>query len=139
MSVDDDVRALDGLGLQALREVWREHFGVPPKLRSPELMRRCLAWRIQVQAYGGIESGLRRRLHKRVARAHRPHGVRAGGADADLEQIEGADGHADAFEWAQSTSVRRAPSHMATRRGQGLPRRITPSPRILSTASGQIP
>ena len=62
MSVDDEVRALESFGLQALREDWRERFGAPPKLRSPELMRRCLAWRIQLQAYGGIEPGLRRRL-----------------------------------------------------------------------------
>lgn len=62
MSVEDEVRALEGLGLHDLREVWRGRFGAPPRLRSPDLLRRCLAWRIQTQAYGGIEPGLRRRL-----------------------------------------------------------------------------
>lgn len=62
MTVDDEVRTLEGLGLQDLREVWRARFGVPPGLRSPELMRRSLAWRIQAQAFGGIDPRLRRRL-----------------------------------------------------------------------------
>src|SRR5690606_17861726 len=62
MSVENEVRALEGLGLHDLREVWRGRFGAPPRLRSPDLLRRCLAWRIQTLAYGGIEPGLRRRL-----------------------------------------------------------------------------
>ncbi len=62
MSVEDEIRALERLGLHDLREVWRGRFGAPPRLRSPDLLRRCLAWRIQTLAYGGIEPGLRRRL-----------------------------------------------------------------------------
>ena len=62
MSVENEVRALEGLGLHELREVWRGRFGAPPRLRSPDLLRRCLAWRIQTLAYGGIDPGLRRRL-----------------------------------------------------------------------------
>src|SRR5690606_36269124 len=33
-------------------------------------------------------------LHEAGGRAHRPHGVRGTRPDADLEQVEGADGHA---------------------------------------------
>ena len=62
MSVENEVRALEGLGLHELREVWRGRFGAQPRLRSPDLLRRCLAWRIQTLAYGGIDPGLRRRL-----------------------------------------------------------------------------
>lgn len=62
MTIDDEVRALENLGLQDLREVWRARFGAPPRLRSPELLRRCLAWRLQTQVNSGIEPNLRRRL-----------------------------------------------------------------------------
>jgi hypothetical protein len=63
-NVSDEVRALEGLGLDSLRAAWRAHFGAPPKLRSPELLRLALAWRIQSDALGGLDrdtrAGLRR-------------------------------------------------------------------------------
>ncbi len=62
MTIDDEVRALESLGLQELRELLRSRFGPPPRLRSPEVLRRCLAWRQQTQANGGIEPSLIRRL-----------------------------------------------------------------------------
>ena len=62
MSVDDDVRALEGLSLEGLRAAWRERFGAPPGLRSVDLLRRLLAWRIQADAYGDLSADLRRRL-----------------------------------------------------------------------------
>lgn len=63
MTPDDAVRALEPLTLQELREQWRSHgFGAPPRLRSPDLVRRCLAWLIQTKAYGGISPTLRRQL-----------------------------------------------------------------------------
>lgn len=62
MSVEDDVRALEEMGLHELRSEWRRRFGAPPTLRSPEIVRRCLAWLIQTQAYGGVHARLRRRL-----------------------------------------------------------------------------
>ena len=36
------------MDLQALRELWRSHYGEPPGLRSRQLLRRVLAWRLQV-------------------------------------------------------------------------------------------
>ena len=63
--VDDEVRALEGLTLQQLREDWRRRYGAPPLFRSPDLLRQCLAWRIQTEAYGGIDTPLRRRLRGR--------------------------------------------------------------------------
>lgn len=63
MTPEEAVRSLEGLSLQDLREAWRRQgFGAPPKLRAPDLLRRCLAWRIQTRAYGGISPQLRRRL-----------------------------------------------------------------------------
>lgn len=59
------VEALQRLGLEGLRAVWRANYGTPPPLRSPELLRLMLAWRIQVAAFGGLDSDTKRLL-KRV-------------------------------------------------------------------------
>jgi hypothetical protein len=59
------VEALQRLGLEDLRAVWRANYGTPPPLRSPELLRLMLAWRIQVAAFGGLDSDTKRLL-KRV-------------------------------------------------------------------------
>lgn len=63
MTPDEAARELESLSLQELRERWRAHgFGAPPRLRSPDLVRRCLAWLIQTKAYGGVPPALRRQL-----------------------------------------------------------------------------
>jgi len=48
-----------------LRAVWRERFRTRPRLRSPELLRLLLAWRLQAQAWGGLDAETRRRLRLR--------------------------------------------------------------------------
>lgn len=60
--VTEDVRALEGLGLEALREEWRRRYGEPPKLRSSDFLARLLAWRIQADAFGGIDPELKAQL-----------------------------------------------------------------------------
>jgi hypothetical protein len=63
MTMEDDVHRLDQLDLEALRAEWRRRFGGPlPKVRSPELLRLCLAWRIQGAVIGGLDAAARRRL-----------------------------------------------------------------------------
>ena len=42
-TVTEEVRALERMDLQALRFIWAKHFGDPPKMRSPELMRLMLS------------------------------------------------------------------------------------------------
>jgi hypothetical protein len=59
------VEALQRLGLEDLRALWRADYGSHPPLRSPELLRLMLAWRIQVAAFGGLDSDTKRLL-KRV-------------------------------------------------------------------------
>jgi hypothetical protein len=51
-----EVRALEVLDLQELRENWRKRYGDPPRMRSCELLARLLAWRIQAEAFGGLEA-----------------------------------------------------------------------------------
>jgi len=63
--VQQKVEALHRLNLEDLRALWRADYGTPPPLRSPELLRLMLAWRIQVAAFGGLDSDTKRLL-KRV-------------------------------------------------------------------------
>ena len=60
--MEQQIEALSGLDLAGLRTVWASHFGVAPKLRSRELLRQLLAWRLQAAAHGGIDRDTRRRL-----------------------------------------------------------------------------
>jgi hypothetical protein len=49
---------LTGLDLEALRSAWRLRYGKPPSLRSVDLVRRMLAWRLEVDAAGGLDGAL---------------------------------------------------------------------------------
>lgn len=57
-----EVRALEALDLHGLREEWRRRYGDPPKMRSRELLARLLAWRIQADAFGGLDAATIRLL-----------------------------------------------------------------------------
>lgn len=59
-----EAAALEGLGLEDLRAVWRARFGAPPALRSTDLLARMLAWRIQSEADCGLDADLRRMLRR---------------------------------------------------------------------------
>jgi hypothetical protein len=48
--------------LEELREEWGRRYGAPPRLRSPDLLRRVLAWRIQAETSGGLDAATRRLL-----------------------------------------------------------------------------
>ncbi len=68
MTVDpitEEVRALARLDLAGLRAEWRRLIGPPPALRSPELLRWMLGWKIQAAAFGGLDVETRRRLRRR--------------------------------------------------------------------------
>jgi hypothetical protein len=54
--VTEEVRALEALDLHGLRDEWRKRYGDPPKMRSRELLARLLAWRIQADAFGGLDA-----------------------------------------------------------------------------------
>lgn len=48
--------------LKDLRTEWSNRYGSPPPLRSPDLLRLILAWRIQAKAEGGLDRATRRKL-----------------------------------------------------------------------------
>ena len=64
-SVEQQVEALSLLDLESLRAAWRAGYGHPPALRSVELMRFMLAWRIQTKAHGGLDAETRRKVRRR--------------------------------------------------------------------------
>ena len=55
-AVEQLVVEIDTLDLEGLRTFWRERFGTPPHLRSEPIMRQLLAWRVQAQAMGGLDT-----------------------------------------------------------------------------------
>ena len=67
-----EARHLGTMSLQELRVRWCNLYGLPcPKLRSADLLRRLLAWRLQAEAEGGLDRGTRRVLTSK-ARAKSP-------------------------------------------------------------------
>ena len=56
--------AIEAMDLGALRLLWSEHFGTPPALRSTDLMRLTLSWRLQARVHGGLDASMRRRLRR---------------------------------------------------------------------------
>lgn len=75
--IAEEVRALEGLDLEGLRAEWQLRYGLPPKLRSPQLLRLVLAWRIQVEVSGGLDAATRRRLRTGVSLGRTDH-IRSG-------------------------------------------------------------
>lgn len=63
-ATDVDHATFGDLGLQALRAIWRESFGAPPSIRSPEILSLMLAWRIQAAREGGLDGDLRRAIRR---------------------------------------------------------------------------
>ena len=61
-AVRDEVASLQSMTLSELRMMWAARFGAPPKQRSVDLLRRVLAWRIQAEAFGGLDAATVRLL-----------------------------------------------------------------------------
>jgi hypothetical protein len=56
------VRSLETMTLNELRDVWRSNWGTPPKLRSANLLRMIVAWRLQAGVEGGLGPDTKARL-----------------------------------------------------------------------------
>ena len=64
-AITGEVRALARLDLEGLRAEWRRRYGRPPTLRSIDLLARLLAWRIQAEAFGGLDAETRSTLFRK--------------------------------------------------------------------------
>lgn len=60
-----EIEGLEPLDLEALRSLWQQRFGGRLRLRSPELLRLLLAWRLQAEAAGGLDPDTTRLLRLR--------------------------------------------------------------------------
>lgn len=64
MSLEDEIAALEAMDLAQLRAEWKRRVGAPTRMRSPDLMRRLLAWSLQAEAepwaIADLEQALRR-------------------------------------------------------------------------------
>lgn len=58
------IAALEHATLYELRAEWGRRYGAPPRLRSPDLLRHVLAWRIQAEGEGGLDKETRKLLCK---------------------------------------------------------------------------
>ena len=63
--IESGAQKLEDLDLEGLRRFWRNHYGSPPRIRSLELFRLNLAWRLQAEAMGGLDRESRRHLRRR--------------------------------------------------------------------------
>ena len=62
-SLQSNLEAVATARLPDLREIWREGLGEePPALRSREVVRRMLAYRLQEAVHGGLSAAARRKL-----------------------------------------------------------------------------
>lgn len=69
-----EIVQLDGLGLGALRDLWRQRLGSPPRFASTELTRLWLAWELQAKVSGGYDPMTRRRL-KQLSRSSKADAI----------------------------------------------------------------
>lgn len=60
--VEQQVDEIGSMDLDNLRLLWGKRYGAPPPLRSLLLMRMMLAWRIQAEAYDGLDADTRKAL-----------------------------------------------------------------------------
>ena len=64
-AVDELVTGIEQLDLEGLRRFWGQRYGAPPPLRSVPILRLLLAWRVQSDALGGLDSESRRTLGRK--------------------------------------------------------------------------
>ena len=62
--LEAEIVELADLGLEDLRKRWLTRLGPPPDYQSADLLRRHLAYELQVRAYGGLKIETRRRLRR---------------------------------------------------------------------------
>lgn len=64
-SIEHEIAALSGLGVDRLRDIWNAHFNTePPAIRSADVLRRVFAWQMQAQVFGGLDAPSLRQLRQ---------------------------------------------------------------------------
>lgn len=73
--VEAEVARIQSLNIAELRTMWRLKMkGEPPKAFGPDLLRRSLAYRVQEDAYGGLDAKTARLLKDLIAQSAKNNG-----------------------------------------------------------------
>jgi len=76
-AVETEIRLIEAMSLQELRATWCSRWGFAPRLRSAELMRSLIAWRLQAELFGGLDAETKVLLRRSsIPRAKPPLGLR---------------------------------------------------------------
>jgi hypothetical protein len=67
VNLEAELARLDTLDLRGLRAEWEQRYGEAPALRSVDLLRRVLAWRLQASVLGDLDGATRRMLRQERA------------------------------------------------------------------------
>ena len=59
------IEQIGTMKLDEVRSLWLRRYGPPPSLRSLPIMRMQLAWRVQADAFGGLDAGTRKALARK--------------------------------------------------------------------------
>lgn len=62
--VEAEIQRIEAMSLFELRELWAARWGLPPRFRSTDLLRRLIAWRLQVELFGGLDAETRTLLRR---------------------------------------------------------------------------
>jgi hypothetical protein len=63
--IEREIEALNGQGVDALRQLWILRLpGTPPKIQSADILRRLIAWKIQVEAFGDLDHETKARIRQ---------------------------------------------------------------------------
>ena len=65
IALSERIAALADMPIADVRREWSQAFGTPPTLRSVDLLRLVLAWRLQSRAHGGLDPATRRKLRRK--------------------------------------------------------------------------
>lgn len=65
--LNNPIPAIEKMDLDQLRRAWARQFGTPPPLRSPDLLKMMLGWRIQAHMHGGLDKDTKRKVRQKIA------------------------------------------------------------------------
>lgn len=75
VAVEAELERLRSMPIKELRALWRAKFkSEPPKAFGPDLLRRSISYRIQENAYGGLDAATRRLLNQLIAQCGKTPG-----------------------------------------------------------------
>ena len=63
-AVEAEIRLIETMSLQELRGMWKARWGLAPRFRSVDLLRRLIAWRLQTEVFGDLDNDTRMQLRR---------------------------------------------------------------------------